>query len=212
LRTPLNVLQNNLEAMIDGVFPVSHQRLTHLNDEIVRFGKLLNNLEKLKEFESESLKMNFKSINLLYMLGNLYNDFLTEAEHKNIEFRLIKEGNVGYFILGDADKLKQVFINLMNNAVKFTDENGEISIKIYKDEKKIFVEIKDNGIGIKKEDLPFIFEHLYRGDKSRHETEGSGIGLTIAKNILDLHSAAIEVESEEGKGSLFKVIFDALID
>jgi signal transduction histidine kinase len=212
LRTPLNVLQNNLEAMIDGVFPVSHQRLTHLNDEIVRFGKLLNNLEKLKEFESESLKMNFKSINLLYMLGNLYNDFLTEAEHKNIEFRLIKEGNVGYFILGDADKLKQVFINLMNNAVKFTDENGEISIKIYKDEKKIFVEIQDNGIGIKKEDLPFIFEHLYRGDKSRHETEGSGIGLTIAKNILDLHSAAIEVESEEGKGSLFKVIFDALID
>ncbi len=212
LRTPLNVLQNNLEAMIDGVFPVSHDRLAHLNDEIIRFGKLLNNLEKLKEFESESLKLNFKSINLLYMLENLYNDFLTEAKHKNIELEFIKEEGTNYFILGDADKLKQVFINLVNNAVKFTGVNGKISIKIYNEEKKIFVEVQDNGIGIKREDLPFIFEHLYRGDKSRHETEGSGIGLTIAKNILDMHSASIEVESEEGKGSLFKIIFDSLAD
>lgn len=210
LRTPLNVLQNNLEAMIDGVFPVSHDRLAHLNDEIIRFGKLLNNLEKLKEFESESLKLNFKSINLLYMLENLYNDFLTEAKHKNIELEFIKEEGTNYFILGDADKLKQVFINLVNNAVKFTGVNGKISIKIYNEEKKIFVEVQDNGIGIKREDLPFIFEHLYRGDKSRHETEGSGIGLTITKNILDMHSASIEVESEEGKGSLFKIIFDSL--
>ena len=121
---------------------------------------------------------------------------------------LIKEEVVSYFILGDADKLKQVFINLIGNAVKFTGENGEISIKIYKEEKKIFVEVKDDGIGIKEEDLPFIFEHLYRGDKSRHEIKGSGIGLTIVKNILAVHSASIEVESEEGKGSLFKVIFN----
>lgn len=212
LRTPLNVLQNNLEAMIDGVFPVTHEKLAHLNDEIIRFGKLLNNLEKLKEFEAESLKLNFKSINLLYLLGNLYNDFLMEAGNKNISLQFIKEEDVNYFILGDVDKLKQVFINLVNNAVKFTGENGEISIRIYKDGNKIFVEIQDNGIGIKKEDLPFIFEHLYRGDKSRHETEGSGIGLTIAKNILDIHSASIEVESEEGKGSLFKIIFNELAD
>lgn len=208
LRTPLNMLQNNIEAMIDGVFPVSHDRLTRLNDEIIRFGKLLNNLEKLKEFESESLKMNFKSINLLYVLENLHSYFSAEAGHKNITLHLIKEEGVSYFILGDADKLKQVFINLIGNAVKFTDENGEISIKIYKEEKKIFVEVKDDGIGIKEEDLPFIFEHLYRGDKSRHEIKGSGIGLTIVKNILAVHSASIEVESEEGKGSLFKVIFN----
>jgi signal transduction histidine kinase len=68
--------------------------------------------------------------------------------------------------------------------------------------------VKDNGIGIKKEDLPFIFERLYRGDKSRHQIEGSGIGLTIVKNILQLHNANIEVESEEGKGSTFRVSFN----
>lgn len=209
IRTPLHVLQNNLEAMIDGVFPVTQERLARLNDEIIRFGKLLNNLDKLKEFESESMKLNFKSINLLHMLENLYIDFLMEAGNKNISLQLIKEENVNYFIIGDSDALKQVFINLVNNAIKFTDENGKISITIYKDE-KIFVEIEDNGIGIKKEDIPFIFERLYRGDKSRHETEGSGIGLTIAKNILDLHSAVIEVESEYGKGTRFKIIFNEL--
>lgn len=209
IRTPLHVLQNNFEAMIDGIFPVTSERLIRLNDEIIRFGSLLDNLEKIKEFESESLKLNFKSINLCNMLENLYNDFLLETNAKNITLSFSKkEGN--YFILGDRDKLKQVFINLFNNAVKFTNNNGEISISIYNEDEKIFVTIKDSGKGIKKEDLPFIFERLYRGDKSRHETEGSGIGLTIVKNILDLHSAYIEVESEENNGSLFKITFNAL--
>jgi signal transduction histidine kinase len=209
IRTPLNVLQNNFEAMIDGISPVTQEKLSRLNDEIIRFGRLLNNLEKLKEFESESLKMNFHSINLINLIENLYNDFKMEAEKKHISLKLTKEEDINYFILGDADKLKQVFINLVNNAIKFTKEFGEISINIYKNE-KIYVEIEDNGIGIKKEDLPYIFEHMYRGDKSRHEIEGSGIGLTIARSILTLHSATIEVESQEGKGTKFIVSFNSI--
>lgn len=212
IRTPLNVLQNNFEAMIDGVFPVTTERLARLNDEIIRFGKLLNNLEKLKEFESESLKLNFHSINLINLIENLYDDFQMEAEKKHISLKLSKEENLNYFILGDSDKLKQVFINLVNNAIKFTGENGEILINICKNDKKVFVEIVDNGIGIIKEDIPFIFERLYRGDKSRHETEGSGIGLTIAKSILTLHSATIDVVSQEGKGTKFIVSFNSLED
>ncbi|MGD9568910.1 MAG: sensor histidine kinase [Sedimentibacter sp.] len=209
IRTPLNVLQNNLEAMIDGVCPVTQDRLARLNDEIIRFGKLLNNLEKLKEFESQSLKLNFQSINLISLVENLLNDFQMDADKKHISLKLSKEENKTYFLLGDSDKLKQVFLNLINNSIKFTKENGEISINIYKSN-KIFVDIKDNGIGIKKEDLPFIYEHLYRGDRSRHEIEGSGIGLTIAKSILSIHSATIEVESEEGKGTKFTVCFNSI--
>lgn len=209
IRTPLNVLQNNFEAMIDGIYPVTRERLTRLNDEIIRFGKLLNNLEKLREFETESMKLNFKSINLIHFMENLYNDFKMEAEKKHILLTLMKEEDTSYFILGDSDKLKQVFINLVNNAIKFTQEFGVITINIYRND-KIFVEIEDNGIGIKKGDLPFIFEHLYRGDISRHETEGSGIGLTIAKNILTLHSATIDVESEEGKKTKVTVCFNSL--
>lgn len=111
--------------------------------------------------------------------------------------------NVNYIIFGDKNKLKQVFINLISNAVKFNKKNGYIDVAISKSNSKIIINVKDNGIGIKKEDLPFIFERLYRGDKSRHEIEGHGIGLTVVKNILLLHSASIEVKSEIGEGSEF---------
>lgn len=209
IRTPLNVLQNNLEAMIDGIYPVSNEKLTHLNNEVIRFGKLLNNLDKLKEFENESMKLNFQTIDLAELLENIYNDFLTEAREKNVSIK-IKYNNEKYLLNGDEDKLKQVFINLMDNAVKFTNSGGEVLIYLYKNEDKTVVEIKDTGLGIKKEDLPFIFERLYRGDKSRHEIEGSGIGLTIVKNILDLHLATINVESKEGEGTSVVVMFNGL--
>ena len=209
IRTPLNVLQNNMEAMIDGIFPVTTERLSRLNDEIIRFGKLLNNLDKLKEFEEESMKLTFHSINLHELLENLRNEFLVETENKNISLQLIKEADNNYIISGDEDKLKQVFINLIYNSIKFSLENGKVTISIYEKNKKIFVEIMDNGIGINKDDLPFIFERFYRGDKSRHEIEGNGIGLTIVKNILKLHSAEIDVESTEDEGTTFTVSFNA---
>lgn len=206
VRTPLNVLQNNLEAMIDGIFPVSHERLAHLNDEVVRFGKLLNNLDKLKEFESESMKLNFHKIDLCLLLKNMHRDFSAEVKEKNIDFNFRCE-NEEYYINGDEDKLKQVFINLIDNAIKFTGNDGRIDINLSKNGEKVIVEINDNGIGISNEDMPYIFERLYRGDKSRHETEGSGIGLTIVKNILNLHLASIDVKSNEGEGTSVQISF-----
>jgi signal transduction histidine kinase len=208
IRTPLNVLQNNLEAMIDGVFPVTTERLNYLNEEVVRFGRLLNNLNTLKEFESESIKLNFEAIFLDELLKDITKDFYVPAESKNIRLDCSIEPNEAYTITGDKDKLKQVFINLMSNALKFTEVGGRIQIKLYADRKNIMAEVKDNGMGIKQEDLPFIFERLYRGDKSRHQIEGSGIGLTIVKNILQLHNASIEVDSKEGEGTKFKISFN----
>ncbi|BDB00959.1 sensor histidine kinase [Clostridium botulinum] len=212
IRTPLNVLQNNLEAMIDGVFPVTEERLNYLNEEVVRFGRLLNNLNVLKEFESESIKLNFQTIFLDELIADICSDFYAIAENKNIKLQYHIENHEDYSITGDRDRLKQVFINLLSNALKFTEDGGEVLIKIYKSDKNIVVEVKDNGVGIKKEDLPFIFERLYRGDKSRHQFEGNGIGLTIVKNILQLHYASIDLESEEGEGTTFKIYFDKNVD
>jgi signal transduction histidine kinase len=208
IRTPLNVLQNNLEAMIDGVFPVTEDRLNYLNGEVIRFGKLLDNLNQLKEFEAESMKLEFENVNLDELLQDICSDFYVAAENKGIKLHYdLKQGPVNNSITGDKDKLKQVFINLLSNAVKFTKTGGDIWVKLYTSSNDIVAEIEDNGIGIKSEDLPFIFERLYRGDKSRHEIEGSGIGLTIVKNILGLHSAKINVESREGKGTKFTIKF-----
>lgn len=208
IRTPLNVLQNNLEAMADGIFPVTTERLNNLNEEVIRFGRLLDNLNALKEFEEESIKLDFQTINLSKLLEDIYNDFAVAAESKNISLNYNFKNDEKYFIKGDSDKLKQVFINLLSNSIKFTENGGNVAINLFSDHKNIAVEVKDTGIGIKEEDLPFIFERLYRGDKSRNEVEGSGIGLTIVKNILKLHNSSIEVDSKEGEGTSFRVYFE----
>lgn len=208
IRTPLNILQNNLEAMIDGVFPVTEERLNYLNEEVIRFGKLLNNLNTLKEFEAESIKLNFEKVYLDELISDICEDFYMAAENNGIKLHYDIESDENYDITGDKDKLKQIFINLISNALKFSERDGEVRINLYGGDKNITVEVKDNGIGINKEDLPFIFERLYRGDKSRHEIQGSGIGLTIVKNIVQLHSASIDVESEEGQGTTFRVLFN----
>ncbi|MEG0773838.1 ATP-binding protein [Clostridium sp.] len=207
IRTPLNVLQNNLEAMIDEVFPVTTERLTYLNEEVMRFGKLLNNLNTLRDFEEESIKLNFEVVSLDKLIIDVCKEFNSVAEAKKIKMDYYIMANENFDITGDRDKLKQVFINLISNAIKFNKVGGTVFVKLFTEDKKIVVEIKDDGIGIKEEDLGFIFERLYRGDKSRHEIEGSGIGLTIVKSILQLHSATIEVQSKEEEGSIFKLYF-----
>lgn len=208
IRTPLNILQNNLEAMIDGIFPVNNQRLVSLNEEVIRFGKLLNNLDTLKEFEDESICIDFENIILDEFIMEIVHEFALKAKSKNINFECIIDKEESYLIYGDRNKLKQVFINLISNSIKFTNSNGYIKLNLYKNNESIIVEINDNGIGIKQEDLPFIFERLYRGDKSRQSIEGNGIGLTIVKKILNLHYASIDVESEEGVGTIFKINFN----
>jgi len=207
IRSPLNVLQNNLEAMVDGVLPVTSERLNSLNEEVVRFSRLLNNLDVLKEFESESIKLNFETITLNDLINEICEDFNIAAKNKEIKLNYNVEMYKDYSIIGDKDKIKQVFINLISNAIKFTDIGGNVSINLISDVDNIIVKVKDDGIGISKEDIPFVFERLYRGDKSRNQVEGNGIGLTIVKNILQLHYASIDVESEEGKGTTFKVSF-----
>ena len=207
IRTPLNVLQNNLEAMIDGVFIVTTERLISLNDEVIRFGKLLNNLNTLKEFESEEVPLTCQYIDVKEVIYSVCEDFSSVLKDKDIVLDYKVDNNKKYIILGDMDKIKQVFINIISNAVKFNKKGGYIGIDISMSSSNIIINVRDNGMGIKEEDLPFIFERLYRGDKSRHEIEGTGIGLTIVKNILLRHHASIDVKSEVGTGSEFIIKF-----
>jgi signal transduction histidine kinase len=210
IRTPLNVLQNNIEAMIDGVLPVTEERLNSLNDEVIRFGKLLSNLNSLNQFEVEDIEYHFQTLSLDKLLEDVCMDFKPFAREKNVDL-IYKQANDERYIEGDEDKLKQVFINLLSNAVKFNKNDGSVWVSLKENKDKLIVEIMDNGKGINRDDLPYIFERLYRGDKSRHQTTGSGIGLTIVKKILRMHSASVDVESEVNKGSTFKVSFDKVI-
>lgn len=211
VRTPLNILQNNLEAMIDGIFPADNERLTSLNEEVIRFGKLIDNLNVLKEVEAEEVVLNVEKISVKDILSSVVKDFELISENKNLNMTLECKSNKRCNILGDSDKIKQVIINLLSNAIKFTPGQGNVNITLKEVDDKVVLKIEDTGMGIKKEDLPYIFERLYRGDKSRHEIEGTGIGLTIVKNILTLHNATIEVKSKEGEGSVVTVYFNRVM-
>ena len=208
IRTPLNILQNNFEAMIDGIFPVDNERLTYLNEEVIRFGKLIDNLNALKEIEGEKIVLKIEKVSLYDILSSVVREFELISENKNINMTLECNTSKRCNILGDTDAIKQVIINLLSNSVKFTPEQGKININLEGVDEKVILKIQDTGIGIKKDDLPYVFERLYRGDKSRHEIEGSGIGLTIVRNIVKLHKADIEVKSEEGKGCIVIVKFN----
>lgn len=206
IRTPLNILQNNLEAMVDGIFPITSERLIKLNGEVIRFGKLLDSLDLLKQFEIKSINLDFDELDLCKLLHEVCDEFQIEAENKNIRInRNISKDKL--IIKGDINKLRQVFFNLLSNSIKFNNNNGEINISLIKNENNIVCEISDTGIGISIEDLPFIFERMYRADKSRNTIEGNGVGLTIVKNILDSHGASINVDSKIGVGTKFIITF-----
>lgn len=125
---------------------------------------------------------------------------------KNLEFQADFESE-RMFVNADSDAIQRVIINLLHNAVKFTPENGEIRVRTYTERTerdKVYISVEDNGKGIPKAELPYIFERFYKTDKSRSaDRSGVGLGLAIARNIIVAHNEIIKVESEEGHGSVF---------
>lgn len=208
LRNPLNVFQTNLEAIIDGILPATPERLKLLNEEVIRFGKLIDNLNILKQFESESMVTKIIVLDVKKLLMDVYSNFQGLAREKNVKIRYDYPKKSDIFILGDKHSIYQVVTNLLHNAFKFTPQNGTIRIRLSKDYDHCYIRIIDSGIGIPKEELPNVFERFYRVDKSREVIDGSGIGLTIVKNFVKIHGGTVNVESEVGRGTTFIIKFD----
>lgn len=203
LRTPIAILQSHLEAMIDGTWQADLTRLENCHDEVVRISKLVGDLEKLTLLEQDNLVLNLERIDMVAMLQRIVANFQRDFQTKQVELTLT--AGTGY-LMADADKLSQVFINLIANALKYTNAGGRVDVSTVSAGPELEVTVSDTGIGIAAEDLPFIFERFYRTDKSRsRQTGGSGIGLTIAKSIVDAHNGKISVHSELGQGSQFIV-------
>lgn len=202
LRTPLATLQSHMEAMIDGIWEADAQRLKSCHEEIVRISKLVGDLERLTKYESENMVLNKTSFNLVELIKGIILNFQGQFKAKNIKLDFNETNAIE--IKGDRDKLSQVIINLLSNSLKYTNEGGRVYINVSEENEEVKITIGDNGIGISREDLPYIFERFYRADKSRSRmTGGSGIGLAIAKTIVESHGGSIEVKSELEKGSEF---------
>ena len=201
LRTPLTSIQTHLEAMIDGRWEPSKERLNSVNEEVIRLSHLVNQLKNLAKFDSYDDKLNLKNENLTQLIKNIIYNNESYALDKNIRIKYeLEDVNANI----DKEKISQVIINLISNAIRYTNLNGEILIKLYKKSDFIKIIVKDNGIGIPEESLDYIFERFYRVDKSRcRNTGGTGVGLTICKSIVDLHKGKIEVKSKLNEGSEF---------
>lgn len=201
-RTPLAVIQSNLEGIIDGVFEPTSERIESIRQEILRLSRMVSEIDKIVEIEKSHASLKKEEFDLRELLQQTILSFENEAVSKNIKLQLNAEPCK---IIGDRDKISQLVINLMSNALKYTDEGQVvITLKSYRD--VACFSIADTGIGISDDDLPYIFEHLYRSDKSRtRDTGGAGIGLSVAKSIANAHGGKIEVTSELSKGSEFVV-------
>ena len=204
IRTPLHILQSNLEAMIDGIYPIDEDQMQVLYQEVVRFSSLLNNLDKLKNVEDDTIKLTPMQMELNPVLKDLFNTFKIVAKEKGIKYHIDTQSSQGIWIMADNHAIKQILMNILSNAFKFTAQ-GIITLRTEVKGKMVCIIVEDTGIGIASEDLPYIFERMYRGDKSREKYEGSGLGLTIVKKLVAMHQGQIEVESIEGRGSRFTI-------
>ena len=207
LRTPLTSIQTHLEAMIDGIWEPTEERLISVNEEVIRISHLVDELKNLAKYDSDKNKLNISEVDLEQLIKNIIYNNESFALEKNIKIEYNLEKIKAHI---DKEKISQVIVNLISNAIRYTNCNcerlGKIIIRLYKEENLIKISVKDNGIGIPKESLDYIFERFYRVDKSRcRNTGGTGVGLTICKSIIDLHKGNIEVKSEVNKGSEFIV-------
>lgn len=208
LRTPLTSIQTHLEAMIDGIWEPDTERLNSVNEEVIRLTNLVNQLQNLAKFDSEKSKLNLAKVNVKNLIMNVVYNNQGKALEKNINIECDLESIDSYL---DKDKISQVIVNLLSNAIRYTNNGGKIFISLYKENNNLKIQFKDNGIGIPKENIKYIFERFYRVDESRSKnTGGIGVGLTIVKSIIDLHQGTIEVRSEVNKGSEFIVILPNL--
>lgn len=202
LRTPLSILGGRLESIQEGVLEPSQEVIVQLNDEVFRLSRLVDDLQQLGLAEAGKLPLNKRLVNLNDLIQKVIYHFSWLAEEKNINIKLISTDDI--IINVDPDRITQVIINILGNALRHSPENEEVELLIDRENNDVVIKIEDNGQGIDPEQLPYIFERFYRTDSSRSRDQGgTGLGLSIAKGFVEAHGGTILVESEKGNGTAF---------
>lgn len=199
LRTPISAIRGELEGMIDGFIPPDREHLQSLYAEIGRLRNVLEAIEELSQAEASSLTLRRQEFEFCAFLGNIAERFSKVFRDKGVCLKL--ECREGLLVSADPDKLSQVVINLLSNALKAAKGGGNVKVRAWKRDSEIVMEVSDDGAGIKAEDLPYIFERFYRGSEG-----GLGLGLTIVRELVEAHGGRVTAASEYGKGSAFTVV------
>lgn len=205
LRTPLTAIKGSMEALVDGVLPAEPATFVQIEQEADRLQHLVNDLQELSRVEAGAYELDHNPISVETLVHTAIKRMEHQYQGKNISLSYSLAPNLPV-LQGDPDRLLQVLLNLLSNAYQYTPVSGEVYVQAAMKGNDVVISVRDNGIGIPAEYVPHLFTRFYRVDKSRSRQGGggSGIGLTIAKHLVEAHGGRIWVESEGvGKGSTF---------
>lgn len=205
LRTPLMAMQATVEAMQDGVLPADDEHFEVVASEVRRLSRLIDAMLKLSRLENGSTEFKAERTDVVYLVRSLVSSQHQLFHEKGLHLRFVDETPHGELMADvDADLLREAIVNLMSNAMRYTNADGWVKVSVRLDRADFLVAVQDTGIGIAKEDIPQTFSRFWRSDVSRERVSGGlGVGLAITKEIVDRHNGTILVESELGRGTTF---------
>jgi heavy metal sensor kinase len=206
LRAPLAVIEAESSLALQKERPPSdyRQSLETVSQEATQMSSLIEQLLALARADSGKERWNFAEVNVGELIAKLSADVEVLCQEKGLSFQLGEPQDL--VVKGDEARLRELFMNLLDNAIRYTPAPGTVSVSVRREGQMAVVAIKDTGVGIPAEDIPFIFERFYRVDKSRSRADGgTGLGLAICRHIAEAHKGKIEVESQVGSGSTFSV-------
>ncbi len=205
IKTPLTIMKAHLEAMADGVVPLERENLAASLSELDRLSEMTSMLDKITRIESGIEALAIGSCEIKELVKTASEAMKPLFEAKGISFSTNLEDSERQMLL-DCEKIRRALDNLLMNAMKYTEAGGSVDVALEYSESETAILVTDTGMGIDAKDLPFIFDRLYRADKSRdRKTGGAGIGLSLAKSIVEAHGGKLSVESEKGTGSCFRI-------
>ena len=203
LRTPLSVMQGSLTAQLDGVFPLDLAETAKLYDETRLLSRLVDDLRELAQAEAGQLQLNIGTIDLQNVITATASAFSGVVSEKQIDLNIDLAADLP-LVNADSERVTQVLRVFLSNALRHTEANDQITLMAQTRATYVEVSVRDTGEGIAPNDLPYVFDRFWRGDKSRaRETGGSGLGLAIAKQLIEAQGGSIGVESQVGEGSRF---------
>ncbi|WP_174729592.1 two-component system histidine kinase PnpS [Mesobacillus harenae] len=208
LKTPITSIKGFSETLLDGAMEDEASLEAFLSiilKESNRLQALIEELLDLSKMEQQGFRLTIHMLDINQELREILPILQGKAERKKIELKL-EASDDSLLIEGDSDRLKQVFLNLISNAIAYTPEGGKVMVSVINETDTVTVQVKDTGIGIEQDELPRIFERFYRVDKARSRNSGgTGLGLAIVKHIVEAHKGTIEVSSEKDNGTTFSV-------
>jgi signal transduction histidine kinase len=209
LKTPLTVIRGEMEVALKRERSINEYRdiLESSLDEIKKINRILESLLALARFDSDAVSLHKESTDVTEMIKEILNDIEILALQKNIEITIISEASDNIVNI-DRERMRRVFYNIFDNAIKYSNEKGKIEVDVERIDSEVLININDSGPGISEEDIPHIFDRFYRADKARC-SEGFGLGLSIAKSIVKAHNGNIEVRSVPGSGATFTISLPA---